>query len=143
MVYRQAQTCTVTHTGRHTYTRTYATLQYATFCVGDPIKKKSIVAAHIVRQADRQNTVEKGRERGRECKGGMAHLWHRLLLTYAIKLSRTTTTSSRARQFPNWQQIPRGNPLRKCLHLYSCIIKTEYAVQCFLSLASLATPPRP
>lgn len=63
-------------------------------CVGDPIKKKKEVTAHIVRQADRQTGREREKEReierDRDCVA-MAHLWHRLLLTYAIKLSRNYT----------------------------------------------------
>lgn len=60
----------------------------------------------------------------------MAHLWHRLLLTYAIKLSRNYTEicSTISQLAAN----PSGDPQRKCLHLYCCIIKTEYA-QCNVS----------
>lgn len=83
VVYRQAQTRTQTHP-------TYAMLQYATEC-GWPNNKKK-VTAHTVRQADRQTGGERERkiERDSDCVA-MAHLWHRLLLTYAIKLSRNYT----------------------------------------------------
>lgn len=91
----------------HTHTRYALQSAAVCVCVGDPIKKL---------QSTHSST-----EKRTDCRThGMAHLWHRLLLTYAIKLSRKYCNS------PYCNQIPAAT-LRMCLHLYFCIIKTEYA----------------
>lgn len=132
----------------HTHIHTHTHIRNITICnalCGWPNKKKSIVAAHIVRQADRQSTAERERdgETGTEWEGDGTFVAQ----TFVDLCNKTVAHNYNEFESSTISQLAanpqRGHPLRKCLHLYSCIIKTEYAVQCFLSLASLATPPTP